>query len=220
MWTTSILPEKCRLVIEETIPRGMYVDPDQLRDMRAMTGLNTYVPSTVDVEKPEWESEAFRVLVFRNLDIQENLRVTSVRLPVHLRYHKPSQPNPMDALASTGTSGSPVAIVKLQNPRLLLACQEEDVTAQCPSRTVTSYCDASGSSKCEYLLVPYKINVNSVEVSVPVGNSEHTWQVVGLTTFVVSGGTIYLLVALFRKTEPINLRRPSPKPSRQSSTED
>ena len=42
-------------------------------------------------------------------------------------------------------------------------------------------------------------NVNSVEVSVPVGNSDHTPYVVGLTTFVVSGGTIYLLVAIFRK---------------------
>ena len=42
-------------------------------------------------------------------------------------------------------------------------------------------------------------NVNSVEVSVPVGNSDHTPYVVGLTTFVVSGGTIYLLVSIFRK---------------------
>ena len=44
MWTTSILPESCRLVVEETLPRGMYVDPDQLRDLRSMTGLKTYIP--------------------------------------------------------------------------------------------------------------------------------------------------------------------------------
>ena len=44
MWTTSILPESCRLVIEETLPRGMYVDPDQLRDLSEMGKLKTYVP--------------------------------------------------------------------------------------------------------------------------------------------------------------------------------
>merc|ERR1719259_1394980 len=180
-----------------------------------MTGLKTYIPVAagtvggVDVEAPEWESEAFRVLVFRKLHIQENLRVTSVRLPVHLRYHRPASPNPAhESLANAGSTSSPLAIVKLQNPRLLLTCDEPDFGAQCPSRAyVTSYCDASGTTKCEYLQVPYKINVNSIEVSVPVGNADHAWHVVGLTTFVVSGGTVYLLVALFRKTEPINLHR-------------
>jgi len=214
MWTTSILPESCRLVVEETLPRGMYVDPDQLRDLRAMTGLKTYIPVAagtvggVDVEAPEWESEAFRVLIFRKLHIQENLRVTSVKLPVHLRYHRPAPPNPaQDSIATAGSTSSPLAIVKLQNPRLLLTCDEDDFVSQCPARAVTSYCDSTGTAKCEYLQVPYKINTNSIEVSVPVGNSDHTWHVVGLTTFVVSGGTVYLLVALFRKTEPINLHR-------------
>ena len=49
MWTTSILPESCRLVIEETLPRGMYVDPDQLRDLSEMGILNTYVPGNIIV---------------------------------------------------------------------------------------------------------------------------------------------------------------------------
>ena len=73
MWTTSILPENCRLVIEETLPRGMYVDLDQLRDLSEMNILHTYVPASsadVDVEKPEFESQAFRVMVFRKLAIQ------------------------------------------------------------------------------------------------------------------------------------------------------
>ena len=43
MLTTTILPDRCQLVVEETIPRGMYVDPDQLRDLAEFTGLRTYV---------------------------------------------------------------------------------------------------------------------------------------------------------------------------------
>ena len=44
MLTTSILPERCRVVVEETLPRGMYVDTDQLRDLAEFTGLRTYTP--------------------------------------------------------------------------------------------------------------------------------------------------------------------------------
>ena len=40
-------------------------------------------------------------------------------------------------------------------------------------------------------------NVNAIEVSVPVGNTDHTTLVVGLTTFIVSGATVYLMVTIF-----------------------
>lgn len=100
----------------------------------------------------------------------------------------------------------PVAIVKMQNPRLFLSCDggmedEENVAWRCPDRAVTTFCDSSGTAKCEYIQIPYKINVNAVEVSVPVGNMGHTTRVVGVTTMIVSGATVYLMVAIFRKTE-------------------
>ena len=237
MWTTSILPESCRLLIEETLPRGMYVDPDQLRDLSEMGILNTYVPTCIDVEAPEFESESFRVMVFRNLDTRENPGITSVELPVHLRYHKPTSPQdssggisgvgglavellPSSFFEVSGaqsqggsqpqlahSASSPVAIVRLQNPRLLLYCDGGNIVQNCPERIVTSYCDSTGKTKCEYLQIPYQINVNSLEVSVPVGNSDHTPYVVGLTTFVVSGGTIYLMASIFRTVIPQQLHR-------------
>ncbi len=85
MLTTSLLPERCRLVVEETLPKGMYVDPDQLRDVAEFTGLRTFTAATVDVEKPEYDSQAFRLYVFKDLVIQENLRLANIELPVHLR---------------------------------------------------------------------------------------------------------------------------------------
>jgi len=202
MLTTSSLPPKCTLLIEETIPRGMYVDPDQLRDIREFRGLQAFIPTTVDVEKPEYESESFRVFIFRKLNIQENLRVTAVQLPVHLRYHKPAKVS--DSKPSTS---APSAIVKLQNPRLLLTCEGDNIAAYCPERTVTSFCDSSGTEKCEFLDIPYDVNVNAIEVSVPVGNVEHTTYVVGLTTFLVSASTIYLLGTLFRSHEASHLHQ-------------
>ena len=83
---------------------------------------------------------------------QENLRITSVELPVHLRYHKPAKVS--DSKPSTS---APSAIVKLKNPRLLLACEGDNIAAYCPERTVTSFCDSSGTEKCEFLDIPYDV---------------------------------------------------------------
>jgi len=194
MLTTTLLPDKCQLLVEETMPRGAYVDPDEMRDLRFKTGLRSYIPAKVDVEKPEFESEAFRVFIFRTLKVKENLRVSSIQLPVHIRYHKPGNP---------GIDGSPpMATTKIPNPRLLLACPQEDSLTNCTSRKVTAFCDETGSAKCEWINLPYKINVASVEVSVPVGNTEHTSIVVGVTTLVTCGATIYLIITMFRQVKP------------------
>ena len=75
-----------------------------------------------------------------------------MKLPVHLRYHKPA--------INTDTkpsSSAPSAIIKLQNPRLLLSCEGENIAAHCPEKAVTSYCDSSGTEKCEYLYIPYEV---------------------------------------------------------------
>jgi hypothetical protein len=70
MLTTLTLPDRCSLLIEETVPKGMYVDTNELRDIGEFTGLRTLVTARVDVEKPEFESEAFRLFVFRELETQ------------------------------------------------------------------------------------------------------------------------------------------------------
>lgn len=194
MLTTTLLPDRCTLLVEETIPRGAFVDPDEMRDLRHRTGLRSFIPSKVDIEKPEFESEAFRVYIFRNLEVRENLRVTDVQLPVHLRYHRPAPPLP--------DGSPPTATVKIPNPRLLLSCPGEELASNCSSRAVTAFCDDSALHRCEWLNIPYKINVASVEVSVPVGNTDHTSLVVGVTTLVTCGATIYIVIALFRKVTP------------------
>ena len=167
MLTTTLLPDKCTLVMEETLPRGAYIDPDQLRDLRYSRGLRAHVPATVDIEKPEFESESHRVFVFRPLRVQENLRVTSVQLPVHMRYHKPSDQG--------GASPSgPSATVRINNPRLLLSCGDsEDILANCSERRVISYCDETGAEKCDWLNLPYKINVASIEVDTILSHFAH-----------------------------------------------
>ena len=122
-------------------------------------GLSTYVPTKVDVEKPEFESESFRVFIFRKLLIQENLRITDVKLPVHLRYHKPAKITELKP-----SSTAPSAIIKLQNPRLLLSCEGENIVTNCPEKAVTSFCDSTGTEKCEYLCTHYIQSSNTLSL--------------------------------------------------------
>ena len=103
------------VVVEETVPRGAYVDPDELRDLRTKSGLRSYIPAKVDIERPEFEAEAYRVFLFRDLIMRENLRVTALQIPINMRYHRPAPPGP--ALTPGGSSEHPAAMVKVQNPR-------------------------------------------------------------------------------------------------------
>ena len=48
------------------MPRGAYVDPDELKELKVKAGLHTFVPSRVDGERPEFESEAFRDIYYRS----------------------------------------------------------------------------------------------------------------------------------------------------------
>ena len=185
MLTTTLLPEQCTLMIEETMPRGAFIDPDQLREMRYRTGLRSLIPTTVDIEKPEFESESFRVFLFRPLTVEDNLRVTRVQVPVHLRYHRPANVS--------------MATVRIPNPRLLLSCHDQEMMEQCGDRVVSSHCDQTGVSQCDWLQLPYNINVASIEVGVPVGGVEHTSLVVAITTIVTSGATIYLIIVIHRQ---------------------
>lgn len=51
MLTTTILPDRCRLVVEETFPKGMYVDPDELRDLSEYGQLQTHTNGTERLEE-------------------------------------------------------------------------------------------------------------------------------------------------------------------------
>ena len=61
MLTTSSLPSVCTLLIEETIPRGMYVDPDQLRGIQEFRGLQVR-DDAVNLRRT-FESVAYTVLI-------------------------------------------------------------------------------------------------------------------------------------------------------------
>ena len=102
-------------VVEETVPRGAYVDPDELRDLRTKSGLRSFIPAKVDIEKPEFEAEAYRVFLFRDMVMRENLRVTALQIPINMRYHRPAPPAP--AVTPGGSLEHPTATVKVQNPR-------------------------------------------------------------------------------------------------------
>ena len=69
----------------------------------------------MDVEKPEYLSSPHKVHVFSDLVMDGGIYKSSVKLPVHLRYHRPSS-------ASGGTT------VQLLHPDVLIKCNSTDKT--------------------------------------------------------------------------------------------
>ena len=57
-------------------------------------------------------------------------------------------------------------------------------------------------SSLDYISIVFQ-NTNVIEVAVPVGDLDQAPQVVGATTLIVCGATIYLMGAIFRKTDPV-----------------
>ena len=79
------------------------------------------------------------------------MRITDVKLPAKITELKPS-------------STAPSAIIKLQNPRLLLSCEGENIVTNCPEKAVTSFCDSTGTEKCEYLCTHYIQSSNTLSL--------------------------------------------------------
>lgn len=49
-----------------------------------------YISPTLDIEKPEYTSRGFSVLIYKDTHMNGADLVVNVTLPIHLRYHKPS----------------------------------------------------------------------------------------------------------------------------------
>ena len=57
--------------------------------------INSYVPIYVDVEKPAGKSVPFQVYLYENVG-----RVVNITLPIHFRYHDPSNKKYMNFILS------------------------------------------------------------------------------------------------------------------------
>uniref|UniRef100_A0A182XNS7 threonine--tRNA ligase n=1 Tax=Anopheles quadriannulatus TaxID=34691 RepID=A0A182XNS7_ANOQN len=75
----------CELLLVQQLPAAIYVNTDQLVDLKRFHKINSYVPLYVDVEKPASKSDPFTVHLYESVR-----REINITLPIHFRYHDPS----------------------------------------------------------------------------------------------------------------------------------
>ncbi|XP_033751668.1 phosphatidylinositol-glycan biosynthesis class X protein-like [Pecten maximus] len=173
----------CDVMLLELLPPGAYIDPFQLRSLREFGGPR-FISNPVDVEQPEYLAPSLNVSLYTSpLSDDVDSLMTSVTIPVHLRYHRPS------------SSSENISVI-IPNPMLLLSCTAKDYTGAVIG-VEDLPCTSATLIKCRWTVVKYLSDVDAIEVTVPVGQTSHTLLVVvGTLLMTVAGSFIILLKTL------------------------
>lgn len=171
----------CMVILEESMPSGLYINPDQLSDLRHFGQVQACPVGMVDIEAPEKDSLPHSVHVYSSLNRTENLLSASLTLPFHIRYHSP--------IPHGGYS-----TVRLGAPSLLLNCQNGMQCVQ--GKRIHAPCRPCSRELCQWVNLAYKTNSPSISLPVPVGNSSHHVLVIIVTLLVTCAGCFYILSAI------------------------
>uniref|UniRef100_A0A8C2YTX7 Phosphatidylinositol-glycan biosynthesis class X protein n=1 Tax=Chinchilla lanigera TaxID=34839 RepID=A0A8C2YTX7_CHILA len=103
--------QTCRLLIKQSIPAGLFVDPYELASMQEKNITEAeMVSENFNIEAPSYLSTESEVLIYARQDAQ-CAACFHAFLPVHCRYHRPH---------SEGAE----TLVVLGNPDLLVFCDQ------------------------------------------------------------------------------------------------
>ncbi|PSN41742.1 hypothetical protein C0J52_16920 [Blattella germanica] len=177
----STLWGDCLVILEESMPSGLYVNPDQLADLQRVGQVHACPVGHVDVEASQRNSPPHFVHVYSMLNRTENLLSASLSLPFHVRYHSP--------VPHGGYS-----VVELGAPSLLLRCKNDVKCVQ--GKRVRAPCEPCRQEMCTWVNLSYKTNSPRISMYVPVGNATHQGLVTIITLLVTCGGCVYILSAI------------------------
>mmetsp|Transcript_17454 Transcript_17454/g.28194 ORF Transcript_17454/g.28194 Transcript_17454/m.28194 type:complete len:236 (-) Transcript_17454:1601-2308(-) len=173
---------QCRLAIIEKLPRTVYMDFDQIAELRRMNSHNVpYVVGIgfkggIEVEKPAESSKGYTVATV-STDVkytkgkQELVFSTEVDIPIHLRYQKPGESN-----FATATVAPP--------KQLFLGCGDWDVIAVNPP--------FQDESTLKWIMVDAPENVKQIDLRVPIGRFQDRSVVVWMTSVVTLLGALFI----------------------------
>ncbi|XP_059061483.1 phosphatidylinositol-glycan biosynthesis class X protein [Achroia grisella] len=168
----------CVLGLEQTLPAGVYTNPDELGDLRRINRLNAIPKNRINVELPTEQSEPNVVY------IMDNVRDSQVYmwLPVHARYHQ-------------AVPGGSMARNEIGAPKLYLRCPDQrlDLCKKAVASSMTFLCNGSSKEKCIWKSIPFTMMTDMIVWDVPVGNTDDYYIVAGGTSIVIIVGSLYLL---------------------------
>ncbi|XP_066454223.1 phosphatidylinositol-glycan biosynthesis class X protein isoform X2 [Eleutherodactylus coqui] len=162
----------CSILLQETIPSGLFLDPYQLSSLRQHNLTEVILLNAVDLEAPEYLSTELNALVYTRRDQScDDCFISSV--PIHARYHRPS------------AQVSEASIV-LSSPQLLVRCRKDFLLNGCLDYPlVEAPCGPTDGIRCQWMALPYTEASEKLVLQVPVGNIRHG-PAVGIITVAVT----------------------------------
>ncbi|XP_012680753.1 phosphatidylinositol-glycan biosynthesis class X protein [Clupea harengus] len=169
-------PEDLQVLLLQNITRGVYMDFYQLQSLRKDTGLHVLLDSEVDLEAPAYESPGFTALVYPRPN-PTNLGHLTTTVPIHGRYHRPSDPGTREKVA-------------IKHPKLLLksdTCEHgKPLLSSLPHKIVYAPCSVDNVSICSWIEVENLQVPQSMALDLPVGDKS--------LIFTVCGGTLFITI--------------------------
>lgn len=177
----------CDLLLVQDMPSSVYVDNDQLFNLNKLNKLKTFVNSYVDVEQPTAKSSPFKVFLFN--EVKKNLNIT---LPVHFRYHEPSDKK--------------FNRVEIESPKIYISnCHQKGKVVSLPcmnSSDITDFVDLNTVSYCPW--IETEIAPITLSFLIPVGNIQSYTFVLPVTIFISWIACLFLTYVIIKKSREIN----------------
>ncbi|XP_073481718.1 phosphatidylinositol-glycan biosynthesis class X protein [Aquarana catesbeiana] len=152
--------DSCRILLNETMPSGLFMDPFQISSLQQHHLVEAIVPTSIDVEAPEYLSKEHTALVYMKPDETcKDCYISTV--PVHARYHRPS--------AEVYEMS-----IHIRSPQLLMRCSKDFPPRDCTKHPlIEAPCGSSTEKECEWMDLPYTLVKDNTTVKVPVGIEQH-----------------------------------------------
>jgi len=216
--TNSLIPLKsfvngdCSFVIYSEFTNDIYVDPYEIDRDPALSSQIRVLNNWTDLENPAWQAKSNSTVFVHVKTIQTGNLISSeeIRMPIHFRYQKPISHSATKLttrnLRVDEDSWHGFVPVNLPLPKLLLRCSTwnpRQVQDQCDTIKLICNLKSPNSKQCIWAFVPFNANTKGSTVFIPVGDSDLQVLITNSTFLVIAGGTIFLLVTLFRARQEI-----------------
>ncbi|XP_023560532.1 phosphatidylinositol-glycan biosynthesis class X protein [Octodon degus] len=176
----------CRLLIKQSIPAGLFVDPYELASMQEKN------ITEVSLCSAGWSQTRKRlsggsIIAFGYVkDLSWNKSGFIEDTPVHYRYHRPH-------------SEDAETLIVVSNPDLLMSCDQEFPVLKCWAQSETEApCALRSQDICQWSSLQYRQVQKNVMLRVPVGLTIHTSIVCSVTLLLTVLCSTLILIAVFK----------------------
>ncbi|XP_056631163.1 phosphatidylinositol-glycan biosynthesis class X protein-like [Diorhabda carinulata] len=174
------LNSECKLILRLDVTSGMFINPDEIGELRRMGELCALIVGQIDIEAAAHEANEHVLYIFLNNSMIDKMQVF---VPFHLRYQRAQ---------IAGDYGK----VGFRNPSLLTRCPKGLNQICNKGLKVEAPCDENNNELCIWRNVSYSSYFDNVELFVPVGDLDHYPLVSIVTLLLGCAGCIYILSVL------------------------